>query len=76
MTTQENIQELFTKHGSIVNFKWINKEGNKMALLEMSSIEESVLSALIAQFNSRHDPSVFLTSNSPYSFKNISLLAD
>jgi hypothetical protein len=50
MTTQENIQELFTKHGSIVNFKWINKEGNKMALLEMSSIEESVLALIVSSF--------------------------
>jgi len=49
-TTEENIRELFRKHGNINNFKWISKEGNKMALLEMGSIEEAVL-ALIALHN-------------------------
>ena len=49
MTTQENIQEFFSKHGSIINFKWINKEGNKMALLEMSSIEEAVLALIVSK---------------------------
>jgi len=49
-TTQEQIQELFSKHGNILNFKWINKEGNKMALIEMGTLEESV-PALIALHN-------------------------
>lgn len=54
MTSQENIQELFSKHGSVINFKWISKEGNKMALLEMSSIEEAVLALIVSLFNSNN----------------------
>jgi hnRNP-L/PTB/hephaestus splicing factor len=49
-TTQENLQELFSKHGVVKNFKWISKEGNKMAIIEMTCLEESVL-ALIALHN-------------------------
>lgn len=50
MTSQDQVQELFAKHGTITNFKWISKEGNKMALIELSSLEESVM-ALIALHN-------------------------
>jgi hnRNP-L/PTB/hephaestus splicing factor len=49
-TSQEKVQELFAKYGNIINFKWISKEGNKMALLELSTLEEAVLS-LIALHN-------------------------
>jgi polypyrimidine tract-binding protein 1 len=45
-TSQEQIQELFTKHGTVNNFKWISKEGNKMALIELSSLEEAVLALI------------------------------
>lgn len=50
VTSQDQIQELFSKYGSIMNFKWINKEGNRMALIELSSLEDSVM-ALIALHN-------------------------
>lgn len=50
MTTEEQINELFSKYGKITNFKWISKENNKMALIELGSLEESVL-ALIVIFN-------------------------
>ena len=49
MTSQEQVQELFAKHGKIMNFKWISKEGNKMALIELSTLEEAVM-ALIVSF--------------------------
>ena len=47
-TSQEKVQELFAKYGSILNFKWISKEGNKMALIEMSTLEEAVLSLIVS----------------------------
>jgi len=50
MTSQDQVQELFAKHGTITNFKWISKEGNKMALIELSTLEEAVM-ALIALHN-------------------------
>jgi polypyrimidine tract-binding protein 1 len=50
-TTQENLEELFKKHGQITNFKWLNKEGNKMALLEMQCIEEAVLALIVSSTN-------------------------
>lgn len=46
VTSQDQIQELFTKHGTVNNFKWISKEGNKMALIELSSLEEAVLALI------------------------------
>lgn len=53
MTTEDQINELFNKFGKITNFKWISKENNKMALIELGSLEESVL-ALIVNFNIIH----------------------
>lgn len=50
MTSQDQVQELFLKHGTIMNFKWISKEGNKMALIEMSSLEEAVLALIVSHF--------------------------
>lgn len=47
MTSQEQINELFTKYGTIKNFKWISKEGSKMALIELNSLEESVLALIV-----------------------------
>lgn len=47
VTSQDQIQELFTKHGTVNNFKWISKEGNKMALIELSSLEEAVLALIV-----------------------------
>ena len=47
MTNQEQVQELFTKHGAIKNFKWITKEGNKMALIELNSLEEAVMALIV-----------------------------
>ena len=47
-TSQDKVQELFVKYGSILNFKWIIKEGNKMALIEMSTLEEAVLSLIVS----------------------------
>lgn len=47
LTTQEQINELFSKYGKTVNFKWISKENNKMALIELSSLEESVLALIV-----------------------------
>ena len=49
-TSQDKVQELFAKYGTIVNFKWISKEGNKMALIEMSTLEEAVLSLIVREF--------------------------
>lgn len=46
VTSQDQIQELFCKHGTVNNFKWISKEGNKMALIELSSLEEAVLALI------------------------------
>jgi hypothetical protein len=51
MTSQDQVQELFAKHGAITNFKWISKEGSKMALIELSTLEEAVM-ALIVLTNS------------------------
>jgi hypothetical protein len=47
MTSQEQVQELFAKHGTITNFKWISKEGNKMALIELSTLEEAVMALIV-----------------------------
>ena len=49
-TSQEQVAELFSKHGTIKNFKWISKEGSKMALIELSALEEAVM-ALISLHN-------------------------
>ena len=64
-TSQEQLQELFTKYGSIKNFKWISKEGNKMALIELSGLEESVL-ALIVSFFLYFFPLIFHSLESVY----------
>ena len=50
VTSQDQIQELFTKHGTVNNFKWISKEGNKMALIELSTLEEAVLALIVIDF--------------------------
>jgi hypothetical protein len=47
MTSQDQVQELFAKHGTITNFKWISKEGNKMALIELSTLEEAVMALIV-----------------------------
>ena len=44
------MQKLFAKYGTIVNFEWISKEGSKMALIEMSTLKEAVLSLIVSFF--------------------------
>jgi len=44
------VQKLFAKYGTIVNFEWISKEGSKMALIEMSTLKEAVLSLIVSFF--------------------------
>jgi hypothetical protein len=41
---------LFSKHGTIKNFKWISKEGSKMALIELSALEEAVMALIVSKF--------------------------
>jgi len=48
VTTQDQVQELFSPHGPITNFKWISKEGNKMALIEMSTLEQAVMALIVS----------------------------
>jgi RNA recognition motif-containing protein len=48
-TTEEQLQELFTEHGTVVAFKFFQKD-RKMALIQMSSVEEAV-HALMAHHN-------------------------
>lgn len=63
MTSQEQVNELFTKYGTIKNFKWISKEGSKMALIELTSLEESVLALIVIAY--------FYEINVPLTIKKI-----
>jgi hypothetical protein len=49
-TSQEQVTELFSKYGTIKNFKWISKEGSKMALIELTALEEAVLALIVIFF--------------------------
>jgi hypothetical protein len=46
-TTEEQLQELFQQHGTVVAFKFFQKD-RKMALIQMGSVEDAVHALMVS----------------------------